>query len=161
MMRETRLTLKRFFKGPEYTIGRLYYWKNGQMVYVCDTIEDCDRGLFNSWPLSKILANKKYGVTAIPYGTYELVRTVSPKFKYRVWGRRYGGVVPEFKGVQGFSGVRMHPANKATELLGCVAPGLNTVKGQVTQSQKSYYKIMDTYLIPAWERGDRVFISIE
>ena len=36
-----KLTLKRIFKGPKYTIGKLYV--NG--VYECDTLEDTDRGL--------------------------------------------------------------------------------------------------------------------
>lgn len=36
-----KLELHRIFKGPEYTIGKLYI--NGQ--YVCDTLEDVDRGL--------------------------------------------------------------------------------------------------------------------
>ena len=160
-MKDTRLTLKRFFKGEKYTIGRLYHWNNGLMHYICDTIEDVDRGAKSTWPLSKILANKVYGETAIPRGTYELVGTVSPKFKYRVWGKLYNGVVPEVKDVPGFSGVRIHPANKASELLGCIAPGLNTVKGQVTDSQKHYRLLMDKYLIPAWGKGERVFLTIE
>ena len=160
-MKETRFTIKRVFKGPEYTIGRVYHFNNGLMHYVCDTIEDCDRGLKNTWPLAKILANTKYGITAIPRGTYEIIPTVSPKFRYRVWGKKYNGIVPEFKNVPGFSGIRMHPATKASELLGCVAPGLNTIKGQVTESQKHYYKLMDDYFVPAWNRGEKVWITIE
>ena len=160
-VRETWLSLKRFYKGSEYTIGRFYHWNNGLMHYICDSIEDRDRGLVSTWPLQKILAGKKYGVTAIPTGTYELVPTVSPKFKNRTWAKRYNGIVPEIKDVPGFSGVRIHPANKADELLGCVGPGLNTVKGQVTQSQKHYFVLMDKYLMPAWGRGEKVYLKVE
>ena len=155
------LLLNRFYKGKEYTVGHLYYMNNGQMTYICDTMEDVDRGLKQKWPLSQILATKIYGETAIPRGTYQLVPTISPKFKYRVWGKKYNGIVPEFKDVPGFSGVRLHPANRATELLGCVAPGKNNVKGQVTQSQATYYKIMDKFIIPAWNKSEKVLITIQ
>ena len=161
MTKDLILLLDRFYKGCEYTIGHLYRNMNGQMVYICDMLEDKDRGLKQKWPLSQILANKVYGETAIPRGTYELVPTVSPKFKYRVWGKKYNGIVPEYKNVPGFSGVRMHPANKATELLGCTAPGKNTIKGQVTQSQATYYTLMDKYFMPTWDKGGKVWITIQ
>lgn len=156
-----RLILKRTYKGPEYTIGHLYRELNGQMLYVCDTIEDCDRGLKQKWPLNQILGEKVYGETAIPLGTYEIIPTVSPKFQTRVWGKKYNGVVPEIKNVPGFSGIRLHPANKATELLGCIAPGRNTIKGQVTQSQATYYKLMDKYFFPTWDKCEKVWITIQ
>ena len=36
-----KLELKRIFRGPKYTIGKLYV----DNQYVCDTLEDTDRGL--------------------------------------------------------------------------------------------------------------------
>ena len=62
------LTLKRTFKGPQYTIGKLYV--NG--VYECDTLEDTDRGLNETQSLLEIQSKKVYGQTAIPYGTYKI-----------------------------------------------------------------------------------------
>lgn len=156
-----RLVLDRRYKCDKYTIGHLYLDKRGQMVYLCDTLEDKDRGLRNDMPLSRILSVKVYGETAIPTGTYKISKTISPKFKYRVWGKRYGGYVPEISSVKGFGGVRIHPANRASELLGCVALGRNTVKGQVTQSQKTYYDIMDKYIIPAWDKSEDVYLTIK
>lgn len=156
-----RFFLDRFYKGSEYTIGHLYREMNGQMILICDTIEDTDRGLKQKWSLTEILAKKKYGITAIPRGTYEIIPTVSPKFKYRVWGKKYNGIVPELKNVPGFAGIRIHPANKATELEGCIAPGKNSVKGQVTQSQSTYYKLMDDYIIPAWNKSEKIWITIQ
>lgn len=152
-----KLTVKRVYKDPEYTIGRLYV----DQLLLCDTIEDCDRGLKQSWDITQILKVKKYGITAIPKGTYKIGFTVSPKFKYRVWGKKYGGIVPEIQNVKGYGGVRIHPANRATELLGCIAPGRNTKKGMVTSSQVWYYKLMDEYLMPAFKRGEEVTITIQ
>lgn len=152
-----RLTVKRVYNCPTYCIGRLYV--NG--LYVGDTIEDTDHGLKASWPLDKIMKAKVYGETAIPRGTYKVVLSESPKFKNRVWAKRFKGLIPEVLGVKGFQGIRIHPANFATELLGCIAPGKNTIKGQVTQSQVTYEVIMTKYLEPAWKRKEDIYITIE
>lgn len=158
------LVLTRIYKCDQYTIGRLYLEKNGQMTYLCDTLEDRDRGLKLKWPLSQILAVKVPGETALPLGSYKIIKTISPKFKYRVWGKKYGGYVPEItpvSGYSGFSGTRLHPANKASEIEGCVAVGKNTIKGQVTQSQKTYYDLMDKYIVPAWDKGEAIYLTIK
>ena len=151
------LTEKRIYNCPKYCIGRLYV----NQVYVSDTINDTDRGLKDSWPLEKIRNTKVYGETAIPKGRYKVVLSVSPKFKNRVWAKKYGGLVPELQNVKGFAGIRIHPANFATELLGCIAPGVNSRKGQVTQSQATYYKLMDKYIMPAWKKGEPITITIQ
>lgn len=152
-----KLTLHRVYKDPEYTIGRLYV----DQLLLCDTIEDCDRGLKQSWDITQILKVKVYGRTAIPKGTYKIGFTVSPKFKYRAWAKKYGGIVPEIQNVKGYGGVRIHPANRASELLGCIAPGTNSVKGAVTQSQAAYYKLMDDWLMPAHLQGRKIYITIQ
>lgn len=157
MQEEIKLTLHRVYKDPEYTIGRLYV----DQLLLCDTIEDCDRGLKQSWDIGQILKVKVYGKTAIPKGTYKIGFTVSPKFRYRVWGKKYGGIVPEIQNVKGYGGVRIHPANRASELLGCIAPGTNSVKGAVTQSQAAYYKLMDDWLMPAHRQGRKIYITIQ
>ena len=151
------LTLKRIYNCRTYCIGRIY----AGTLYVCDAIEDTDRGLKDSWPLEKIQSTKVYGETAIPKGTYKVVLSVSPKFRYRPWAKKYGGLVPELQNVKGFAGIRIHPANFATELLGCIAPGVNSKKGQVTASQATYYKLMDKYLMPAWKKGEPITITIQ
>lgn len=152
-----KLTVKRVYNCPRYCIGRLYV--NG--LYVSDTIEDTDRRLKDSWPLDKIKKTKVYGETAIPKGTYKVILSVSPKFSNRAWAKRHNGLIPEILGVKGFQGIRIHPANFATELLGCIAPGKNTIKGQVTQSQVTYDTIMTKYLEPAWKRKEEIYITIE
>lgn len=158
-MTDLQLTLQRLPMPPSagYTIGRLY----ADTVYVSDTIEDKDRGLKDKWTLAEIKAKKVYGETAVPKGRYRVTLTPSPKFRTRVWARKYAGLVPLLEGVKGFEGVRIHPANRASELLGCIAPGKNTKKGMVTSSQQWYYKLMDEYLMPAFKRGEEVTITIQ
>lgn len=63
------ILLKRIALRDTYTIGKLYI--DGQ--YICDTIEDKVRDLSKE--------KKVYGETAIPYGTYKVLWTYSPKYK--------------------------------------------------------------------------------
>ncbi len=154
---ELELTVKRIYNCDSYCIGRWY----AGALYVCDSIEDTDRGMKDSWSIEKIRKTKVYGETAIPKGKYKVVLSVSPKFKNRVWAKKYDGLVPEITNVKGFSGIRIHPANFATELLGCIAPGVNSRKGQVTQSQATYYKLMDKYIMPAYKKGETIWITIQ
>jgi hypothetical protein len=72
-----KLILKRIYTCKDYTIGHLYI--DGQ--YICDTIEDTDRGLDSNMPLSKLQQLKIKHETAIPYGTYTiLMNIISPKY---------------------------------------------------------------------------------
>lgn len=107
-----KLTLKRNFKGPDYTIGKLYI--DGH--YFCDTLEDTVR------PAGQKIA----GRTAIPAGDYKVIKSYSPRFKK---------ILPEILDVPGFSGVRIHAGNTAKDTDGCLLLGLNKTKGAVLDSQ--------------------------
>lgn len=107
-----KLTLKRNFKGSDYTIGKLYI--DGH--YFCDTLEDTVR------PTGKKIAGK----TAIPAGDYKVVKSYSPRFKK---------ILPEILNVPGFTGVRIHAGNTAKDTDGCLLLGLNKTKGTVLDSQ--------------------------
>lgn len=107
-----KLTLKRNFKGADYTIGKLYI--DGH--YFCDTLEDTVRP-----------ANKKIsGKTAIPAGNYKVIKSYSPRFKK---------ILPEILNVPNFTGVRIHAGNTPKDTDGCVLLGLNKTKGAVLDSQ--------------------------
>lgn len=152
------LKLIRKEKEANYTIGDLFV--NG--ILFSQTLEDKDRGLTQDMPLEEIKAEKVYGETAIPTGTYEVdMNTVSPKFKDRSWAKPYGGKVPRLLNVKGFDGILIHPLNKASESLGCVGVGKNTVVGMVTDSANTFKKLMDNYLVPAKNRGESITITIE
>lgn len=151
------LVLDRKWKKESYTIGQLFI--NG--IRFSDVLEDKDRGLTSSMTLDVIKQKKVYGETAIPTGTYEVKITYSNRFATRPWGRKYGGKVPEILNVKGFSGVRVHPGNSAEDTYGCLLPGKNSVKGKVTQSTEYYYKLLDNYILPALQRGEKITLTIK
>lgn len=152
-----KLLLRRIFKGPRYTIGKLFI--NG--VYECDTLEDQDRGLTSQMSLEEIKAKKVYGVTAIPTGTYSInMTTVSPKFKDRTWAKPYKGMLPRLENVKGYEGVLIHVGNKAEDTLGCILVGENKVKGQVINSTATFYELM-TVLLKAQSIGESIELTIE
>lgn len=111
------LTLKRIAKRKSYTIGRLYI----EGIYFCDTLEPTWRDIGRDRPGRKIP-----GRTAIPEGRYAVAVSWSPKFKR--W-------LPLLLHVPQFSGIRIHAGNTEDDTAGCILPGLNTVKGRVTDSR--------------------------
>lgn len=119
--------IRKYFKDT-YTIGKLYV--DGR--YFCDVIEDKDRGLYNSMGSGEILATKRYCETAIPYGTYKVKITYSPKYKRNM---------PLLLDVNGFEGIRIHSGNTAKDSCGCLIVGKNTKVGMVTDSRATYSKL--------------------
>ncbi|QOR58255.1 L,D-carboxypeptidase/transpeptidase [uncultured phage cr106_1] len=151
------ITIKRIFKGDKYTIGKLYV--NG--IYECDTLEDTDRGLTQSMPLTEIQSKKLYGETAIPTGTYEIdMNTVSPKFKDRSWAKFCGGKLPRFIDVPGYSGVLIHVGNKPADTLGCILVGDNKIKGQVINSTSTFQELY-SIMLKAKVAGEKITVTIE
>lgn len=151
-----KLTLKRRYTAQTYTIGSL----SVDGVKFCDTLEDTDRGLHTGMTLKEIKANKVPGKTAIPKGDYTVnMNTVSPRMKNKAWARLYEGIVPRLQGVKGFTGVLIHPGNTAADTDGCILVGRNTVVGGLTDSVKTYLKLMNL-LIAARDRGETITIEI-
>lgn len=147
------ILVKRIAKKSKYTIGKLYI--DGQ--YICNTLEDTDRGLSQDMPLEEIKKKKVYGETAIPSGVYKVdMNTISPKFKSRTWAKPYGGKIPRLVAVPGYEGVLIHPGNKAADSLGCILVGENTVVGQVVNSQATFKKVMNILT-----KGDNITITIK
>lgn len=147
------ILVKRIAKKSKYTIGKMYI--DGQ--YICDTLEDTDRGLNQNMSLKEINNKKVYGETAVPTGTYKVdMNTVSPKFKSRTWAKPYGGKLPRLVLVPGYDGVLIHPGNKAEDTLGCILVGENKAVGQVLNSQVTFKKIMSILT-----KGTNITITIE
>lgn len=133
-----KLELKRIFRGPKYTIGKLYV----DNQYVCDTLEDTDRGLKQTDSLSSIQKKKVYGQTAIPIGTYGItLNVISPKFKDRSWAKFCNGKLPRLLNVPGYDGVLIHVGNKPEDTLGCILVGYNKIKGQLINSTEAFKKL--------------------
>lgn len=113
-----------------YTIGKLYV--DGK--YVCDTIEDKDRGLDDSMSANEILKRKVKGQTAIPTGHYVINITYSPKYKR---------MMPLLLDVKGFSGIRIHSGNTAKDTEGCLIVGKNKKVGMVLESRDTYQRLFE------------------
>jgi len=146
MAKQTLLVLHRKFRGPDYTIGKLY-WQNGtKEVYICDILEDPVRNKLTS-SLNNFV--KVFGKTAIPYGTYEIIRSFS---------NRFNKVLPLLLNVPHYDGVRIHSGNTAEDTDGCLLPGFNKVKGKVVDSRK-VFKDLDDRLVK-WLKTGKVYIQI-
>lgn len=113
-----QLILDRIFKGPDYTIGKLYI--DGE--YFCDTLEDTVR--------DKKIPNK----TAIPAGTYKVIVNTSPRFKR---------LLPRLLDVPGFEGILIHRGNTPEDTSGCILVGENKVKGKVINSTPYEIKLVE------------------
>ena len=125
------ILVKRIAKKETYTIGKMYI--DGK--YFCDTLEDKDRGLSQSMTEEEIRKRKGHGLTAIPTGAYKVIVNYS---------ERFGKLMPLLLDVKGYAGVRIHSGNTPSDTLGCILVGRNTAKGMVTESRKTFLRLMET-----------------
>lgn len=137
-----KILVKRIAKKPTYTIGKLYV--NGK--YVCDTLEDKDRGLNQKMPLSEIKKLKVYGQTAIPTGTYKVnMNIVSPSFGKKQFYKDFcNGKLPRLMNVPGFDGILIHVGDgpRGAELTqGCILVGENKIVGQLVNGKETFKKL--------------------
>jgi hypothetical protein len=151
-----KLILNRFYKGPEYTIGRLYI--DGK--YFCDTLEDVDRGILQTMPLSKIAEMKIPGKTAIPRGIYPVSLDIqSPRFKKYKQYSFCDGYVPRILDIPGFDGILIHIGNYAKDTDGCILIGTNSSKGMVSNSTATFKKFYQELQIAA-NNDEQITIEI-
>jgi hypothetical protein len=134
------------------TEGELYINNSDVMSYW--TIEDQDRNLEKYVSdIPELLKHKVAGKTCIPAGEYEVVYTMSNRFKV---------MMPLIKDVPGFSGVRIHWGNSSEDLEGCIAVGMSNSRiddDWIENSKIAYEKLMKT-LIPIFNSGETVKIRI-
>lgn len=155
------VTVERIYTCDTYTIGKLYINEE----YICDTLEDTDRGLNDSMSIDEITKKKVYGKTAIPCGTYNLTMNVqSPKYsnfgKYK-WAKQYDAYLPRIENVKGFEGILIHVGNTDKDSNGCILVGNNNIKGQVTSSTVTFQKLMNNYLWKAKQSNEVITIVIK
>ena len=141
-----KLRLERKYRCSNYCIDKLYI--NNE--YFSDTLEDPDRGLTDTMSLEEIKKIKIKGNTCIPYGTYNITITYSPRFKKNL---------PLLNNVKGFDGIRIHSGNKPQDTEGCLLPGFNKVKGQVIDSRVTTDKLI-AQIQQALNKGEKVTITI-
>ena len=148
------------YKKDTYTIGKLYIDDN----YFCDTLEDKDRGLDASMPLSDIQNTKVWGETAIPTGEYAInMNAISPKFNQKSFYREVcQGKVPRLVNVPGYEGILLHVAdgNKGAELVhGCIGVGQNKIKGGLINGKETFKGLYDR-MKTAYNKGEGMMIKI-
>ena len=121
-----KIKLKRIALKKDYTIGKLYI----DDVYFCDTLEDAVRDLNKNGKFDN--GEKKiYSQTAIPYGTYEVKWTYSPRFKKHT---------PQLINVPQFEGIRIHAGSYSKDTEGCILLGENKKVGMVLNSRVTINK---------------------
>lgn len=113
--------------------------------YICDTLEPTWRDIGRGHPGRKIP-----GRTAIPEGRYPVAVTFSPKF---------GRWLPLLLHVPLFTGIRIHAGNTVEDTEGCILPGLNTVKGRVTDSRIWEHRIVRRLV--GRPTGEGVWLTVE
>lgn len=157
---EIRVKRNAYESGAGYTHARMTTDEGG---FLCWTLEDEDRGLYQDMPLPQLLAKKVKGATAIPRGRYRIQLRVSPKFKERYWAKPYGGRVPYLCDVPGYEGVCIHPGSTTEDTAGCLLPGMlhSGIRGRVFDSVLAFQDLMDWYIIPAYNRKQEIWITIE
>jgi len=103
-----KITLERFIRGTEATIGSLSVDGN----WLGWSLEDAVRDDPN--PSTPQNEGKVAGETAIPAGTYHVIVNLSPRLKKRM---------PRLLNVPGFDGILIHKGNDSGDTAGCILVG--------------------------------------
>jgi hypothetical protein len=114
-----QLSLVRDIFTEKSTTGKLYV----DGVFECYTLEDKDR----------FGGTKVYGQSAIPAGQYGVIVNRSPRF---------GKDMPLLLNVPGYSGVRIHPGNKAEDTEGCLLVGQTRTVDFIGSSRAAYAALL-------------------
>lgn len=141
-----KIAVVRQWPKETYTIGRMFL--NG--AFFCNTLEDRivdvnKNGHFDG------NEKKVAGESAIPYGTYKVTVTHSPKFRRDL---------PLLNDVPHFEGIRIHRGNTAKDTAGCILVGLNTAKGKLTQSTEYELKLT-AILKECQDKGEPIEITLQ
>lgn len=131
------IVLNRLQCDPDVTIGELLV--DGQ--FECWTCEDTVRAQGFKVP----------GKTAIPYGRYEIIVTMS---------QRFGVMLPLLLNVPMFSGIRIHPGNTAADTEGCILPGEVRLGKSVGRSRAAF-NVLFPRIRDSIAAGQKVFIKVQ
>lgn len=107
-------------------------------VYQCRILEDKDRSLYSDMKLDDLNKIKIFGVTAIPYGNYEVIISRSVRFSQLAGHDIF---LPELLNVPGYAGVRIHSGNKPENTEGCLLTGVTYGVDTVSESRKAFEEL--------------------
>ena len=125
-----KLKLVRIVTWSNYTEGKLYI----DGAYLCDTLEDTDRGLEQNMSEFEINRRKVYGQTCIPSGEYKVILNMSPSFKK---------ILPRILDVKGFEGILIHAGNTVQDSSGCILLGTKSADGVLINSRKAVNALIE------------------
>ena len=134
-----KITLERFIRGTEATIGSLSV--DGE--WLAWTLEDRVRDAG---------AEKVYGATAIPAGTYPVIVNLSPRLKKRM---------PRLLQVPGFDGILIHKGNTAEDTSGCVLVGAKVDSPTRISNCTEVFNELFSKIDSAYSSGESVTITIQ
>lgn len=138
------LIVTRNWKKPEYTIGRLYV--NGSFWF--NTLEP------------PVRPTKRHPKGCIPAGRYSItMNVISPKYSKKKAYDWCEGRLPRLLNVPQFEGILIHAGNTVKDTEGCILVGKNTVRGGLTESQKTL-KALWSMFEEAYRRGENIEIEI-
>jgi len=132
---DLNLTLKRQRKRGAAVMGSLYT----ENRFLCFTLED------------EIREKKIPGVTAIPEGKYEVKYTYSPKFKRKL---------PILLDVVGFTVIRIHSGNRASDSSGCILVGNAMHHDTIYDSKNALIDVIQV-ITNALGNNRRVYLAIK
>ncbi len=138
--KKVRILIQRIARKDGYTIGHLYV--NG--LYVCDTLENTERGLCRKMAPEIIREQKAKGDTAIPQGVYKVTIDVeSPVYSASAFMDEFanGGRVPLIEDVPEFEGILILPGSTVDDTYGGIIVGYNTAPGQLTKSYGTFIRL--------------------
>lgn len=134
------------------TIGKLYV----DNKFECYMLEDTDRGLDSKMNLDILNHLKKFGVTAIPYGRYEITITKSERFSML---RGKPTFLPLLNDTPGYGGVRIHTGNRPEDTEGCILPCTKVSKDLGIDSTTSFNNLFKK-ISDSIKKNEKVFITI-
>jgi hypothetical protein len=132
-MLELKVIRKEFSENS--TIGELHINEK----FHCYTLEDKYR------PDEK----KIYGITAIPKGRYEVIVTLSNRFKKNM---------PLLLNVPNYEGVRIHTGNTDKDTLGCILVGKKKEKDKISDCKEVFESL--TNIISGNNINGKTYITI-
>ena len=136
------ILLKRIVFNPQFTIGFISIEGKFQCWTCEDAVREVEGKTVNEW--------KVYGETAIPYGEYNVLITMSSRFKR---------MLPLIENVPGFTGIRIHPGNTFEDTEGCILPGRIQIPGGVGESKLAFAPLYST-IFTRLQRGEKVSLRI-
>jgi Family of unknown function (DUF5675) len=114
--------------NPASTTGRILVQPEGQgLIYICDSLEDLT--------IDNLTAETKvFGQTAIPYGIFQA---------QNMWWPKHQLFTPMLFDVPFFEGIRIHIANMASQIEGCIATGFLANQEFNADSHKAFDALME------------------